>query len=167
MHYSQPRMVQTNGVGVQTFGDAASPAILLVGGAASSMDWWEDELCERLALGPRFVIRYDLRDTGQSVSYEPGAPAYGHSDLVGDFVGLLEALRISRAHLVGISMGGGIGQRLALDHPDRVVSLTLISTSPGGPGGSTTIGADGTSGSPDRHAGGHAVEGVRKPKGQG
>ena len=48
------------------------PAILLVAGAASSMDWWEDELCERLAFGSRFVIRYDLRDTGQSVSYEPG-----------------------------------------------------------------------------------------------
>ena len=137
VHYSQPRMVQTNGVDlcVQTFGDAASPAILLIGGAASSMDWWEDEFCERLASGPRFVIRYDLRDTGQSVSYEPGAPAYGHSDLVADAVGLLKALTIVRAHLVGISMGGGVSQRLALDHPDRVVSLTLISTSPGGPGG--------------------------------
>ena len=80
---SQPTIVPANGVElcVQTFGDPESPAILLIAGAASSMDWWEDEFCERLASGPRFVIRYDLRDTGQSVTYEPGAPQYGGSDL--------------------------------------------------------------------------------------
>jgi pimeloyl-ACP methyl ester carboxylesterase len=117
---------------VETFGDPATPAILLIAGAATSMDWWEDEFCERLASGPRFVIRYDLRDTGQSVSYEPGAPPYGGSDLVADAVALLDALGIARAHVVGISMGGGIAQVLALDHPDRVASLTLMSTSPGG-----------------------------------
>ena len=128
-------MVVANGVElcVQTFGDPESLAILLIGGAASSMDYWEDEFCERLASGPRFVIRYDLRDTGQSVSYEPGAPQYGGLDLVADAVGVLDALRVARAHLVGISMGGGIAQRLALDHADRVASLTLIATSPGGP----------------------------------
>lgn len=132
---AQPTKVLANGVElcVQTFGDLASPAILLIGGAASSMDWWEDEFCERLAYGPRFVIRYDLRDTGQSVSYEPGAPQYGGPDLVADAVGVLDALGVARAHVVGISMGGGIAQHLALDHADRVASLTLISTSPGGP----------------------------------
>jgi pimeloyl-ACP methyl ester carboxylesterase len=130
------RIVQANGVAlcVQTFGEPASPAILLVSGAAASMDWWEDEFCERLAAGPRFVIRYDLRDTGQSVSYEPGAPQYSGMDLVTDAVGVLDALRVARAHVVGISMGGGIALHLALDHADRVASLTLISTSPGGPG---------------------------------
>jgi pimeloyl-ACP methyl ester carboxylesterase len=129
------RKVLVNGVEicVQTFGNPASPAILLIAGAASSMDWWQDEFCERLASGPRFVIRYDLRDTGQSVSYEPGAPQYGGPDLVTDAVGVLDALRVARAHVVGISMGGGIAQHLALDHADRVASLTLISTSPGGP----------------------------------
>jgi pimeloyl-ACP methyl ester carboxylesterase len=136
LHGSQPRTVLANGVElcVQTFGDPASPAILLIAGAASSMDWWEDEFCARLASGPRFVIRYDLRDTGQSVSYEPGAPQYGGPDLVWDAVGLVDALRVARAHVVGISMGGGIAQHLALDHADRVASLTLIATSPGGPG---------------------------------
>jgi pimeloyl-ACP methyl ester carboxylesterase len=131
---SQPTMVLAKGVElcVQTFGDPESPAILLIGGAATSMDWWEEEFCERLASGPRFVIRYDLRDTGQSVSYEPGAPQYGGPDLVTDAVGLLDALRLARAHVVGMSMGGGIAQRLALDHADRVASLTLIATSPGG-----------------------------------
>lgn len=135
LRVTQPRMVLANGVElcVQTFGRPESPAILLIAGLASSMDWWEDEFCQRLASGPRFVIRYDLRDTGQSVSYEPGAPQYSAPDLVADAVSLLDALRVARAHVVGISMGGGIAQHLALDHADRVASLTLISTSPGGP----------------------------------
>ena len=126
------RIVRANGVDlyVETFGDPASPALLLIGGAESPMDWWEDELCERLAAGARYVIRYDLRDTGQSVTYEPGAPKYTGSDLVADVVGLLDALGVPRAHLVGISMGGGIAQEVALVHPARVASLTLISTSP-------------------------------------
>lgn len=125
-------MIRANGVDlcVETFGDPASPALLLIGGAESPMDWWEDELCERLAAGARYVIRYDLRDTGQSVTYEPGAPKYTGSDLVADVVGLLDALGVPRAHLVGISMGGGIAQEVALVHPARVASLTLISTSP-------------------------------------
>jgi pimeloyl-ACP methyl ester carboxylesterase len=97
------------------------------------MDWWEDEFCELLAAGPRLVIRYDLRDTGQSITYEPGAPGYDGSDLVADAVGVLDALGVTRAHLVGISMGGAMAQHLALEHPDRVATLTLISTSPIGP----------------------------------
>jgi pimeloyl-ACP methyl ester carboxylesterase len=133
---SSPRMVRANEADlcVQTFGEPTSPVLLLIAGAASSMDWWEDELCERLAAGDRFVIRYDLRDTGQSVTSEPGHPDYGGAELVADAAGVLDALRISRAHVVGISMGGGIGLRLALDYPERVASLTLLSSSPG-PGG--------------------------------
>ena len=136
MTRTQRRVVRANGVDlcVETFGDASSPALLLIAGAACSMDWWEDELCERLASGPRFVVRYDLRDTGQSVSYPPGAPEYTGSDLAADAIGLLDSLGITRAHVVGMSMGGGIAQRLALDHPGRVASLTLMSTSSGGPG---------------------------------
>lgn len=132
---SSPRLIRANDVDlcVQTFGDADAPAILLIAGAASPMDWWDDELCERLATGPRLVIRYDHRDTGQSVSYPAGAPDYDGGDLVADAVGILDELGIERAHLVGISMGGGIAQVLALDYPTRVASLTLISTSPGGP----------------------------------
>jgi pimeloyl-ACP methyl ester carboxylesterase len=99
------------------------------------MDWWDDEFCRLIASGHRFVIRYDHRDTGRSVSYEPGAPPYTGSDLVADAAGVLDALGVGRAHVVGISMGGALAQRLAVEHPDRVVSLTLISTSPGVPGG--------------------------------
>jgi pimeloyl-ACP methyl ester carboxylesterase len=98
-------------------------------GMSASMDWWPDEFCQRLAAGGRFVIRYDLRDTGQSVTYEPGAPGYSARDLVNDAVGILDALEIPRAHVVGQSMGGALAQVVALDHPDRVASLTLATTS--------------------------------------
>jgi pimeloyl-ACP methyl ester carboxylesterase len=135
VRYSSPSLVSVNGVElcVQTFGDPATPAILLVAGAETSMDWWEDEFCELLASGPRFVIRYDLRDTGQSVTYDPGAPGYDGSDLTADALGVLDALGIDRAHIVGISTGGGIGQELALEHAGRVATLTLISTTSVGP----------------------------------
>ena len=128
-------IVQANGVDlcVQTFGDPADPAILLIHGAATSMHGWEDEFCERLAAGPRFVIRYDHRDTGRSVSYAPGAPPYTFRDLAADAVALLDVFSLDRAHLVGRSMGGGIAIIAAVDFPDRVASLTLIGTSPGGP----------------------------------
>jgi pimeloyl-ACP methyl ester carboxylesterase len=125
-----------NGVGlcVQTFGEPSDPAILLIAGAASSMDWWEDELCEQLAAGGRYVVRYDLRDTGGSVTYPAGAPDYSGDDLVADALGVLDGLWLASAHIVGISMGGGIALRLALDHPERVDTVTLISTSPGSDG---------------------------------
>src|SRR3954447_10878682 len=102
---------------VDTFGASSDPAVLLMGGATSSMDWWEEEFCERLAAAGRFVIRYDHRDTGQSTSYEPGSPGYTRNDLVADAVGLLDAYSLSAAHIVGLSMGGDIAQRLALGHP--------------------------------------------------
>jgi pimeloyl-ACP methyl ester carboxylesterase len=125
-------MISTNGVDlcVQMFGDHAAPAILLIAGGASSMDLWHDEFCERLAAGDRFVIRYDHRDTGKSVAYPPGKPGYDGRDLVEDAAGLLDALQVDGAHIVGMSMGGGIAQHLALLHPDRVASLTLVSSSP-------------------------------------
>jgi pimeloyl-ACP methyl ester carboxylesterase len=126
------RIVRANGVDlcVQTFGDRADPPILLIMGGASSMDWWEAGFCERLMAGSRFVIRYDHRDTGRSVSYELGAAPYSLRDLAADAVGLLDTFGLKSAHLVGMSVGGWIGQLVALDHPDRVASLTLISTSP-------------------------------------
>ena len=130
------KIVQANGADlcVGTFGDPSDPPILLIGGSSASMDWWEDEFCERLADGRRFVIRYDHRDTGQSVTYEPGAPGYTSDDLVADAVGVLDACGVPSAHIVGISMGGALAQLVALDYADRVASLTLIATSPAGPG---------------------------------
>jgi pimeloyl-ACP methyl ester carboxylesterase len=137
MTASGPTIVRANGVElcVETFGTPADPAILLIAGGANSMDWWEDDFCERLAAGPRFVARYDHRDTGQSVSYPPGTPGYTGRDLVDDAIGVLDALAIERAHLVGMSMGAGIAQEAALAFPDRVASLTLIAASPAVHGG--------------------------------
>lgn len=130
-------LVQVNGIElcIESFGDRRDPAILLIGGAGSSMDWWEVGFCERLVAGSRFVIRYDSRDTGRSTSYPAGAPAYAAPDLIADALGVLDVFDLVEAHLIGISMGGALAQRLAVEHPDRIASLTLMSTSPDGPGG--------------------------------
>lgn len=127
---SHERMIRANGVDlcVQTFGESTDPAILLIMGAAGSMDYWETAFCERLAAGSRYVIRYDNRDTGRSSSYETGKPAYTFTDLVTDAAGLLDALELSPAHLVGVSMGGAIAQTLTVERPERVASAVLIST---------------------------------------
>ena len=134
MNASAEHMVNTGGVElcVQSFGDPDDPAILLIAGGASSMLHWAEEFCERLAAGRRFVIRYDHRDTGRSVSYPPGAPQYTGRDLAEDAIRVLDAFGVARAHVVGISMGGALGQSLAIHHPARVASLTLSSTSPVG-----------------------------------
>jgi pimeloyl-ACP methyl ester carboxylesterase len=118
---------------VQAFGDARDPAILLISGMFSPMDGWDDEFCVRLAAGSRFVIRYDHRDTGQSACWPPGAPSYTGDDLATDAIGVLDGLEIHAAHLAGMSMGGAIAQRLAVEYPERVTSLTLLSTTAIGP----------------------------------
>jgi len=119
----------------EAFGSPDDPAMLLIGGAAASMDYWEDEFCERLAAEGRFVIRYDFRDTGRSTSYPAGSPGYTGDDLVTDALAVLDGYGLPAAHLYGISMGGGIAQQLAVEQPARVLTLTLQSTSPAGPGG--------------------------------
>jgi pimeloyl-ACP methyl ester carboxylesterase len=126
------RMIEANGVELctESFGDPADPPILLVMGTGGSMLWWEEGFCRMLADGRQFVIRYDHRDTGRSVTYEPGHPGYTGDRLVADAAGVLDAYAIPAAHLVGVSAGGAFAQLLALDFPDRVLSLVLISTSP-------------------------------------
>jgi pimeloyl-ACP methyl ester carboxylesterase len=135
---SPEKMVPANGIElcVQSFGSTDAVPVLLIGGAACSMLYWDDEFCARLAAGPRFVLRYDHRDTGRSTTCPPGEPNYTISDLRDDLIGVLDAFGIERAHLVGLSMGGGLAQLAALEYPDRVASLTLIATSPVGPSGS-------------------------------
>jgi pimeloyl-ACP methyl ester carboxylesterase len=124
--------IEADGVQLCTepFGDPAHPPILLIMGVGSSMLWWEEDFCRMLAAGGRYVIRYDHRDTGRSLTYEPGRPEYTGADLTADAAGVLDGFGISAAHLVGVSAGGGIAQEVALDCADRVLSLTLISTSP-------------------------------------
>ena len=124
--------IETNGVQLCTepFGDPADPPILLVMGIGASMLWWDESFCRLLAEGGRYVIRYDHRDTGRSVTYPPGQPGYKSSDLVADATAVLDAYRVPAAHVVGVSAGGALAQLLALEFPDRVLSLVLISTSP-------------------------------------
>lgn len=129
------RMIQADGVELCTeaFGDLRDPPILLIMGIGASMLWWEDGFCEMLADGGRFVLRYDHRDTGRSVTCEPGRPEYTGADLVADAAGVLDAYKLAASHVVGVSAGGAFAQLLALDAPDRVLSLTLISSSPAVP----------------------------------
>ncbi|HVH23586.1 MAG TPA: alpha/beta hydrolase [Pseudonocardia sp.] len=129
------KLVQANGVElcVQAFGPTDGEPVLLIAGAACSMLYWDEEFCRRLAAGPRFVIRYDHRDTGRSHTTPPGAPDYTPVDLLDDAIGVLDAFGVSRAHLVGLSTGGGLAQTAAIRYPQRVASLTLIATSPAGP----------------------------------
>lgn len=114
---------------VDMVGDPDDPAILLIGGATSSMDWWEPDFCRGLAEAGRFVIRYDARDTGESTHWPAGEPGYSGDDLTLDALRLLDAVDVDAAHLVGVSMGGGIAQDLAVRSPGRVLSLTLVATS--------------------------------------
>lgn len=125
-------MIEANGVELCTeaFGDRADPPILLIMGSGASMLWWEEDLCRALAGGGRFVIRYDHRDTGRSATCPPGRPTYSGTDLSADAAAVLDAYGLAAAHLVGASAGAGCAQVLALEHPGRVLSLVLISTTP-------------------------------------
>jgi pimeloyl-ACP methyl ester carboxylesterase len=129
---SGERIADINGVArcVESFGDPADPAIVLLHGAGSSMIFWDDELCARLAAGERFVIRYDSRDAGRSVTYPAGAPPYTGRDLQQDAIGVLDHHGVERAHLLGMSGGAAMAQLLALDHPERVATLILASSTP-------------------------------------
>ncbi|MFG2874610.1 alpha/beta fold hydrolase [Streptomyces sp. NPDC048337] len=131
------RVVEVEGIELctESFGEPSDPPVLLIMGTGASMLWWEEGFCRMLAEGGRFVIRYDHRDTGRSVTYEPGRPGYTGADLVGDAARVLDAYGIPAAHVVGVSAGGALAQLLALDHADRVLSLVLISTSSAVPGG--------------------------------
>ena len=110
--------VESNGVtlGVEHFGDASAPLVLLAGG--TTMLSWLDALCEALARGRRHVVRYDLRDCGASTTVNPTAPAYTLRDLAADAASLARKLDDRPAHLAGIGVGGMVTQVAALDHPD-------------------------------------------------
>jgi pimeloyl-ACP methyl ester carboxylesterase len=126
--------VKANGItlGVEHFGDASAPLVLCAGG--TTMLSWPDELCEALARGGRHVVRYDLRDSGESRSVDPEAPEYTLRDLAADAAALARALDDRPAHLAGIGVGGMVAQVAALDHPDAFAALTLATTRPVAPG---------------------------------
>jgi pimeloyl-ACP methyl ester carboxylesterase len=135
----------------ETFGSPDDPAMLLIMGFTAQMTDWPSEFCQQLADSGRYVIRFDNRDCGLSTKLDgqlidpmpvmmaalsegevPPVP-YTLSDMASDAIGLLDALGIDRAHIVGASMGGMIAQHVAIEHPGRVISLTSIMSTPGEP----------------------------------
>jgi pimeloyl-ACP methyl ester carboxylesterase len=119
-------------LGIESFGDDDAPLVLLAGG--TTMLSWPDALCERLAAGGRRVVRYDLRDSGESTTTNPKAPAYTLRDLAADAAALADALGGGPAHLAGIGVSGMVAQVAALDHPSAFSALTLAGTRAVAPG---------------------------------
>ncbi len=148
-----PNTTLPSGIDIEydTHGSPSDPALLLVNGFSSQMISWHDDLLRELVDHDLFVIRYDNRDCGLSSKLDgqganpmavlkaqlSGHPlpdvAYTLSDMAADGIGVLDHLGIDRAHIVGVSMGGMIVQTMAIEHPDRVASLTSIMSSTGDP----------------------------------
>ena len=114
----------------QDFGRPGDPPFLLVMGATASMLGWPDALCTALAAHGLHVIRFDHRDTGRSTTSPPGTASYAVEDMAADLIAILDHLGLPAAHLAGMSLGGYLAQMAALDHPGRVLSLTLIASEP-------------------------------------
>ena len=142
---------RANGINLEydTFGEKGAPPIVLIMGLGGQLLLWPEEFCQALADGGHYVIRFDNRDVGLSTKFEharrpklvraalasmiglPIKAPYTLDDMARDTVGLLDALNLPRAHVVGVSMGGMIAQIVAAKYPDRVDTLTLIMTTTG------------------------------------
>jgi len=135
---------KTNGIELEydTLGDPGGRPLLLIMGLGAQLIDWPAEFCAGLAGRGFHVIRFDNRDAGLSTALDELGPpdiaaAYGGvapyklADLAADTAGLLDALAIDKAHIVGVSMGGMIAQQLVIDHPARVLSLCSIMSTTG------------------------------------
>lgn len=151
--HQPPQMAKANGIELcyEIFGAPDAEPLVLIMGLGAQMILWDDEFCRDLAGRGFRVIRFDNRDIGQSTRMSGGKPLrpiellklrifkiapeapYKLWDMASDVVGLLDALVISKAHIVGASMGGMIAQEIAMQHPNRVLSLTSIMSSTGNP----------------------------------
>jgi pimeloyl-ACP methyl ester carboxylesterase len=135
----------------ETFGEPSSPALLLISGIGGQMIGWDEKLCKEWVKRGLYVIRFDNRDVGLSTKMEgSGVPdlkaamtaaangekvkaPYTLADMADDAVGLLDALKIDKAHICGISMGGAIAQTIAFRQPSRVRSMTQVYATTGNP----------------------------------
>ena len=135
----------------EAFGRPSNPPLLLIAGLGAQMIWYEDDFCAALSERGLWVARYDNRDVGRSspIDWKPTVDAgaavaerkpgdriaapYLLKDMAADAVGLMDALGIARAHIVGASMGGMIAQEVAIRWPERVRSLTSIMSTTGDP----------------------------------
>ncbi|MFX0212115.1 MAG: alpha/beta fold hydrolase [Candidatus Hodarchaeota archaeon] len=153
IQHSEESFVKVNDIEIcfDTFGEVTDPPLLLIKGLGEQMIYWDEAFCEQLAVQGFFVIRFDNRDIGLSTKFEEaGVPnlmelmqsvfkgksvdvPYTLVDMAKDTVGLMEALNINSAHLVGASMGGMIAQTVAIHFPERVRTLTSIMSSTGNP----------------------------------
>ncbi|MCC8936790.1 alpha/beta hydrolase [Bradyrhizobium sp. Arg68] len=151
--HQPPQIVKANGIDIcyEIFGDANAEPLLLIMGLGAQMIHWDDEFCRQLAARGFRVIRFDNRDIGKSARMSGGkrltafellklrllkipvAAPYRLIDMARDTVGLMDALGIRTAHLVGASMGGMIAQEVAISFPERVRSLTSIMSTTGNP----------------------------------
>lgn len=128
-----------NGIHIEyeTIGDPAARPLLLIGGLATQLIHWDDSLCDDLAQRGHYVIRFDNRDAGLSSKCDDaenlvqGGPAYTIDDMADDTVGLLDAIGIGKAHILGTSMGGMIAQAVAIRQPSRVLSLISVYSTTG------------------------------------
>src|SRR5436853_1611599 len=151
--HQPPQIARANGIDIcyEIFGDPAAEPLLLIMGLGAQMIHWDDDFCRQLAARGFRVIRFDNRDIGKSSHMSGGgrltplellklrflkipvAATYKLIDMARDTVGLMDALGIKSAHLVGASMGGMIAQEVTLSFPDRVRSLTSIMSTTGNP----------------------------------
>ena len=138
--HSEPQFAEANGLRLcyDTFGLPANPPMILIMGFATQMILWEEEFCATLAARGFFVVRFDNRDVGLSTKLEgasalpPGTP-YDLRDMARDTFGLMDALAMKTAHVVGLSMGGMIAQEMVALAPERLRSLTSIMSTTGDP----------------------------------
>jgi len=144
---------RANGITIEydTFGKPSNPPMLLIMGLGAQMILWDEAFCEQLAARGHYVVRFDNRDVGLSTKFadagvpdvvaaltasmsgQPVKAPYTLRDMAADAVGLLDALHIDHAHIVGASMGGMIAQTVAIDHPKRARTLTSIMSTTGAP----------------------------------
>ncbi|MEJ5960853.1 alpha/beta fold hydrolase [Pedobacter immunditicola] len=150
---AQTKYIKANNINIayESFGNTDAETILLIHGTGAQLVDWPVEFCQALANRGYRVIRFDNRDVGLSTKFDSlGAPDWGAIipfvkkcepaplpytlvDMAEDATGLLEALNIEKAHIVGGSMGGAIAQLITINHPEKVLTLTSIMASSGNP----------------------------------